>query len=191
MIDDLPGLYTVVWGGKPPQNVITLCGSTKFHDDFIAETRRLTLAGNIVISVGMFGHDEEMIYDRHAAAIVRQSVSPRDDEPYFTYCKDQGHDWWFYSKTKEEQEQAISNHLGERSDFGTDDEPSALKVMLDQLHFRKIDVANSIHVINRDGYVGLSTSREVAYAMQQSKGITWMEPMDYKAVNAVMDKAGA
>lgn len=34
--------------------VITLCGSTKFKDDFLREQNRLTLEGNIVISVGMF-----------------------------------------------------------------------------------------------------------------------------------------
>lgn len=36
--------------------VITLCGSTRFKDDFLREQKRLTLEGNIVISVGLFGH---------------------------------------------------------------------------------------------------------------------------------------
>jgi len=36
--------------------IITLCGSTKFKDQFITEQKRLTLEGNIVISVGCFGH---------------------------------------------------------------------------------------------------------------------------------------
>lgn len=36
--------------------VITLCGSTKFKDEFLAQQKRLTLEGNIVISVGLFGH---------------------------------------------------------------------------------------------------------------------------------------
>lgn len=36
--------------------VITLCGSTKFKELFIAEAKRLTLEENIVISVGLFGH---------------------------------------------------------------------------------------------------------------------------------------
>ncbi|MDO4393326.1 MAG: hypothetical protein Q4C80_02820 [Bacillota bacterium] len=36
--------------------VITLCGSTKFKDAFIQTQKRLTLEGNIVISVGLFGH---------------------------------------------------------------------------------------------------------------------------------------
>jgi hypothetical protein len=40
--------------GKYP--VITLCGSTRFKDQFMEAQKRLTLEGNIVISVGLFGH---------------------------------------------------------------------------------------------------------------------------------------
>ena len=36
--------------------VITLCGSTKFKDEFLRVQKELTLKGNIVISVGLFGH---------------------------------------------------------------------------------------------------------------------------------------
>ncbi len=36
--------------------VITLCGSTRFKDAFLETQKRLTLEGNIVISVGLFGH---------------------------------------------------------------------------------------------------------------------------------------
>jgi hypothetical protein len=59
--------------------VITLCGSTKFKDDFLREQKRLSLEGNIVISVGLFGHsgDDEvwtdntksMLDDMHKAKI--------------------------------------------------------------------------------------------------------------------------
>lgn len=59
--------------------VITLCGSTKFKDQFIAEQKRLTLEGNIVISVGLFGHSgddevwaegtKEMLDEIHKAKI--------------------------------------------------------------------------------------------------------------------------
>ncbi len=59
--------------------VITLCGSTKFKDDFIREQKRLSLEGNIVISVGMFGHSgddevwtegiKEMLDDMHRRKI--------------------------------------------------------------------------------------------------------------------------
>ena len=46
--------------GKYP--VITLCGSTRFKEEFMEMQKKLTLAGNIVISVGLFGHagDEEV-----------------------------------------------------------------------------------------------------------------------------------
>jgi hypothetical protein len=42
--------------------VITLCGSTRFKDAFMEAQKRLTLEGNIVISVGLFGHsgDDEV-----------------------------------------------------------------------------------------------------------------------------------
>lgn len=42
--------------------VITLCGSTCFKDEFMGTQKRLTLEGNIVISVGLFGHsgDDEV-----------------------------------------------------------------------------------------------------------------------------------
>jgi len=36
--------------------VITLCGSTRFKDEFLQVQKELTLQGNIVISVGLFGY---------------------------------------------------------------------------------------------------------------------------------------
>jgi len=36
--------------------VITLCGSTRFKDEFLKVQKQLTLEGNIVISVGFFEH---------------------------------------------------------------------------------------------------------------------------------------
>ena len=36
--------------------VITLCGSTRFKDEFLEAQKRLTLEGNVVITVGLFGH---------------------------------------------------------------------------------------------------------------------------------------
>ena len=59
--------------------VITLCGSTRFKDAFLEAQKRLTLDGNIVISVGLFGHSgddevwkegtKEMLDDMHRAKI--------------------------------------------------------------------------------------------------------------------------
>lgn len=38
--------------------VVTLCGSTRFMSEFIRAQRDETLAGRIVLSVGLFGHNE-------------------------------------------------------------------------------------------------------------------------------------
>ena len=38
--------------------VITLCGSTKFQKEFEDVNERLTMEGNVVISVGVFGHSK-------------------------------------------------------------------------------------------------------------------------------------
>jgi len=44
--------------------IITLCGSTKFKKEFLEEQKRLTLEGNIVISVGLFGHSDNENIDQ-------------------------------------------------------------------------------------------------------------------------------
>ena len=59
--------------------VVTLCGSTRFKDDFFRVQKELTLDGNIVISVGLFGHSgddevwtvgtKEMLDDMHFSKI--------------------------------------------------------------------------------------------------------------------------
>jgi hypothetical protein len=104
--------------------VITLCGSTRFKDAFIEAQRRLTLEGNIVISVGLFGH-------------------AGDDEVW------------------------------EGMDEGT---VTATKEMLDDMHKRKIDLADEVFVINVGGYVGTSTASEIAYAQACGKPVRYLEP---------------
>ena len=94
--------------------VITLCGSTRFKEDFERVNRELTLLGNIVISVGCFGHSGDSF--------------------------------------NEEQ-----------------------KVMLDDIHKRKIDMADAIYVINKDGYIGSSTRSEIEYALKRGKQVIFME----------------
>lgn len=59
--------------------VIALCGSTRFKDDFFRVQKELTLEGNIVISVSLFGHSgddevwtvgtKEMLDDMHLSKI--------------------------------------------------------------------------------------------------------------------------
>lgn len=43
--------------------VITLCGSTKFKAEFAEANQRLSMAGNVVISLGVFGHTDLPDYD--------------------------------------------------------------------------------------------------------------------------------
>lgn len=99
--------------GKYP--VITLCGSTRFKEQFLEAQKRLTLAGNIVISVGLFGQSG-------------------DDEVW----------------------------------------TEGTKEMLDDMHKRKIDIADAIYVINVDGYIGSSTRSEIEYAKSQGKVIRYL-----------------
>lgn len=49
------------------------------------------------------------------------------------------------------------------------------KKMLDNLHLRKIDLADEILVINVGGYIGESTSREIKYATVKGKRIRYLE----------------
>ena len=53
--------------------VITLCGSTRFKEEFRETQKRLTLEGNIVISVGLFGHsgDNEVWENMNEGTLTR------------------------------------------------------------------------------------------------------------------------
>lgn len=96
--------------------VITLCGSTRFKDQFLEAQKRLTLEGNIVISVGLFGHSG-------------------DDEVW----------------------------------------TEGTKAMLDDIHKRKIDMADEIYVINVGGYIGESTRSEIEYAKKNGRSVNYLE----------------
>jgi hypothetical protein len=50
------------------------------------------------------------------------------------------------------------------------------KQKLGLLHFQKIDLVDEILVVNVDGYVGESTTREILYARENHKTIRWLEP---------------
>ncbi len=51
-----------------------------------------------------------------------------------------------------------------------------VKLKLDFLHLRKIDLADEILVVNVNGYVGESTTREILYARETKKIVRWLEP---------------
>lgn len=50
------------------------------------------------------------------------------------------------------------------------------KPMLDELHLRKIDLADEVLVLNVGGYIGESTARELAYAREHGKPVRFLEP---------------
>jgi len=47
--------------------------------------------------------------------------------------------------------------------------------MLDDIHKRKIDMADEIFVINKNGYIGCSTRSEIEYAKEHGKKIVCLE----------------
>lgn len=69
---------------------------------------------------------------------------------------------------------------------GTDDEHfgnlpkeeyERVKTMLDELHMRKIDMADEVLILNPGGYIGESTGRELMYAVKLEKEIRLLEPI--------------
>ena len=96
--------------------VITLCGSTKFKNEFLKAQKELTLMGYIVISVGLFGHSgdnevwedgiKEMLDDMHKRKIdMSDAIMVIDVDGYIgestkkeiEYAKNQGKSIFFYS----------------------------------------------------------------------------------------------
>ena len=53
----------------------------------------------------------------------------------------------------------------------------AQKSALGELHLRKIDLADRVLVINPGGYLGESTSREIAYARATGKPVSFSDPV--------------
>jgi hypothetical protein len=50
------------------------------------------------------------------------------------------------------------------------------KRALDELHLRKIDLADEVLILNVGGYIGESTARELAYARRHGKNVRFLEP---------------
>lgn len=62
---------------------------------------------------------------------------------------------------------------GEANEVVTDEQKSALGA----LHLRKIDLADRVLVVNPGGYIGESTSREIAYARATGKPVSYTDPV--------------
>jgi hypothetical protein len=107
--------------------VVVLCGSTRFYDEFQQANYDLTMDGKIVLSVGFYPHAKAK--HGHGEGV--------------------GHD-------------------------------SAEKVALDELHKRKIDLADRVLVLNVGGYIGESTRGEIDYAERLRRPIDYLEPLDIR-----------
>lgn len=120
---------------KKKYPVVTLCGSTKFKDEYMEAQKKLTLEGFIVISVGLFGHAGDSEVWEHM---------------------DEG------AKTK-------------------------TKLMLDDMHKEKIDMADQIFVVNVGGYIGESTWSEICYARMTGKRIMSLEPINERTIDSLVE----
>lgn len=57
----------------------------------------------------------------------------------------------------------------------SEDTLTKTKIMLDDMHKRKIDMADEIFVINVGGYIGNSTKSEIEYARKTGKAVRYLE----------------
>ena len=55
------------------------------------------------------------------------------------------------------------------------------KIMLDDMHKRKIDMADAIFVINKNGYIGESTASEIDYAESAGKKVLYLEGNEFRS----------
>lgn len=60
-------------------------------------------------------------------------------------------------------------------DIARDPELDKHKPTLDELHLRKIDLADEVLILNVDGYIGSSTRKELEYAKSKNKIIRFLE----------------
>lgn len=96
--------------------IVCLCGSIRFKQEFVEANFRETMAGKIVLSVGLYSH--------------------ADGETY--------------TPTAEE------------------------KTALDELHFRKIELADEVLVLDVGDYIGYSTGREIVHAKALGKKVRYL-----------------
>ena len=71
----------------------------------------------------------------------------------------------------------VFGHSGDSEVWGSggENDPSAVKEMLDDMHLRKIDMADIVYILNVGGYTGESTRAEIAYAQAAGKEIRYLE----------------
>jgi 8-oxo-dGTP pyrophosphatase MutT (NUDIX family) len=100
--------------------IVCLCGSTKFHDEFVLANYQETMKGHIVLSVGFFMHTPQTVHGQTLGCTPGQ------------------------------------------------------KIKLDQLHKKKIEMADEILVLDIGGYIGDSTRSEIEHAEKLGKHIRYI-----------------
>ncbi|WP_454301731.1 hypothetical protein [Salana multivorans] len=101
--------------------IVCLCGSSRFYEEFQRAGYDLTMAGEIVLSIGLPP-------PAHARSYSGEGVAQGSEE----------------------------------------------KVALDELHKRKIDLADYVYVLDVDGYIGESTRSEIAYAAEHGIPVRYL-----------------
>ncbi len=72
---------------------------------------------------------------------------------------------WFVKPTRTDEP---TDHLAEHE---------GLEKVFDELHKRKIDLADEVLILNVGGYIGDSTRSEIAYAKSKNKPVRYLEPL--------------
>lgn len=99
--------------------IVTLCGSTRYKDEFMKVAERLTLEGNVVLGPCVFTKSPDS-----------NTIEPSDD----------------------------------------------MLQRLEEVHFAKIDMSDEIFVVNKDGYIGDGTLKEIQYAVDHNKLVRFLNP---------------
>ena len=102
------------------KGIITLCGSTKFMQEYNEVNLELSLKDWVILTVGAFTHSDEELLK--------------------------------------------SDKINEEA-----------KKKFDKLHMEKIGISQAIVVINKNGYIGESTTNELKHALKLGKKIYWYD----------------
>lgn len=109
------------FNAKARPAIVCLCGSSRFYDEFQQANYELTMAGEIVLSIGFYPHAAAR--HGHGEGVAHESIE---------------------------------------------------KVALDELHKRKIDLADYVYVLDVGGYIGESTASEIAYASEHGVPLRYL-----------------
>ena len=135
---------------KKPE-IVCLCGSTRFYDEYQRQSFRLTLEGKIVLSVGFF----ERAYARSRAETSSPPCAPSPEGEFIQFLD--------------------AEEMGQRAHGPNAGITEEQKRLVDELHLRKIDLAQRVFFINIGGYIGHSTHRELAYSILWDKTIEFYD----------------